>query len=148
MNITSPSSQDGGPTGNGRPHAPEFPAPRDKKRVLVVDDEVSVTRLLKLNLEQTDEFVVRTENRGTAALAAAVEFDPDLILLDIMMPGINGDELAPSLRAGLQKRRPRIVFLTALASKGQAYSGPDRILSKPVDLGELLRCIRQELVMR
>jgi CheY-like chemotaxis protein len=144
MNNKNPSSQDGATTGDSPERLAQSP---EKKRVLIVDDAASVTRLLKLNLEQTNEFVVRTENRGEAALAAAAEFNPDLILLDIMMPGISGDELAPSLRASLPRRPPKIVFLTALASRGQAYSGRDRVLSKPVDLDELLRCLRQELVM-
>jgi two-component system, OmpR family, response regulator len=115
------------------------------KRVLVVDDEAGITRLLKLNLEQTNEFVVRTENHGDAALAAMTEFAPDLILLDVMMPGIGGDELAPMFRARARGRPIKIVFLTALASKGESYSGPDRILSKPVDLEQVLHCIRHEL---
>ncbi len=52
----------------------------EKKRILVVDDEPSITRLLKLNLEQTNEYVVRAENDSEAAVAAAEEFQPDLIL--------------------------------------------------------------------
>ena len=58
----------------------------EKKRILVVDDEPSITRLLKLNLEQAGEYEVATEDVSKAALAAAEEFQPDLILLDVMMP--------------------------------------------------------------
>ena len=48
----------------------------EKKRILVVDDDASITRLLKLNLEQTGNYLVRMENISTGALAAAEEFRP------------------------------------------------------------------------
>src|SRR2546423_5120830 len=57
-----------------------------KRRILVVDDETSITRLLKLNLEQTGSYEVREENLGARVLEAAREFKPDLVLLDVMMP--------------------------------------------------------------
>ena len=59
----------------------------EKKRILVVDDEPSITRLLKLNLEQTGDYEVATENSPKAAVAAAEEFQPELLLLDVVMPG-------------------------------------------------------------
>ena len=62
----------------------------EKKRILLVDDEPSITRLLKLNLEQTGDYEVATENVSKAALATAEEFRPDLILLDVMMPDLDG----------------------------------------------------------
>ena len=65
-----------------------------KKRILIVDDEGSITRLLKLNLEQTGDYEVATENVSKAALAAAEAFRPDLMLLDVMMPGLDGGALA------------------------------------------------------
>ena len=75
------------------------PMNSEKKRILVVDDEPSITRLLKLNLEQTNEYVVRAENDARAAIAAAEEFKPHLILLDVMMPGLDGGELASRFEA-------------------------------------------------
>jgi CheY-like chemotaxis protein len=70
----------------------------EKKRILVVDDEPSITRLLKLNLEETNRYVVRTENDAKAALASAEVFQPDLILLDVMMPDLDGGQLASRLQ--------------------------------------------------
>jgi CheY-like chemotaxis protein len=64
------------------------------KRILVVDDEPSVTRTLKLNLEDTLRYKVRTENDATHAVAAAREFHPDLILLDVIMPGLDGCDVS------------------------------------------------------
>src|SRR2546426_9287773 len=71
----------------------------NKKRILLVDDETSFTRLLKLNLEQTDDYEVRVENWAEDALMAAREFRPDLVLLDVMMPRMIGGGVAALLRA-------------------------------------------------
>ena len=63
-----------------------------RKRILVIDDEASFTRNLKLNLEETGEYEVREENKGTEGLTAAREFRPDLILLDVIMPDMAGGD--------------------------------------------------------
>jgi len=57
-----------------------------------VDDEVVLTKMVKLNLERTGNYQVRTENQGSKALQAAQEFQPDLIFMDVMMPDMGGDE--------------------------------------------------------
>lgn len=121
-----------------------------KKRILVVDDELSATRLLKLNLEQTDQFAVRTENDPSKALAAAIEFCPDLMLLDVLMPGMDGGELASLFQAHPRLKSVPIVFLTAAATKTEIRRGGGRIgglpfLAKPVDLSEVLACIKRHL---
>src|SRR5687768_9940814 len=87
-----------------------------KKKILVVDDEASITRLLKLNLEK-GAYVVRTENEGTKALAAAKDFKPDLILLDVMMPDIDGGDVAAIIQADPLLCAVPIVFLTAAVKK-------------------------------
>ncbi|HMJ66728.1 MAG TPA: response regulator, partial [Candidatus Binatia bacterium] len=88
-----------------------------KKKILVVDDEASITRLLKLNLEKTGAYVVRTENEGTKTVEVAREFKPDLILLDVMMPDIDGGDVAAHLQADGLLRSVPIVFLTAAVKK-------------------------------
>ena len=122
----------------------------EKKRILVVDDEASITRLLKLNLEQTNDYEVRTENDATAALAAAEEFKPDLILLDVMMPGMDGGELAASFQANATLKSVPIVFLTAAATKGEVYARGGKVgglpfLAKPVEIAEVIASINQNL---
>lgn len=122
----------------------------EKKRILVVDDEASITRLLKLNLEQTNDYDVRTENDATAALAAAEEFKPDLILLDVMMPEMDGGELAASFQANAKLKSVPIVFLTAAATKGEVYARGGKVgglpfLAKPVELAEVIATIKQNL---
>jgi DNA-binding response OmpR family regulator len=122
----------------------------EKKRILVVDDEPSITRLLKLNLEQTNDYVVRTVNDSTTALAAAEEFEPQLILLDVMMPGLDGGELATRFQASEKLNKVPIVFLTATATKGEVSTRGGRVgglpfLAKPVELTEVVACLKQHL---
>src|SRR2546426_9664701 len=95
------------------------------KRILVVDDETSITHLLKLNLQKTGRYTVRTENQGAKALAAAREFEPDLILLDVMMPDLDGGDVAAQIRGDAALKNIPIVFLTAVVKKEevQAHAG-------------------------
>jgi two-component system OmpR family response regulator len=121
-----------------------------KKKILVVDDEASITRLLKLNLEKTGAYSVRTENEGTKTVEAAREFKPDLILLDVMMPDIDGGDVAAKLQSdGLLNGVP-IVFLTAavkkeeLAAKGGMIGGFPYI-AKPLDINGVKEVIERTL---
>jgi CheY-like chemotaxis protein len=119
----------------------------EKKRILVVDDQPSDTRLLKLYLEQTGDYVVREENHAKAALSAGEEFQPHLILLDVMMPGMDGGDLAACFQASPKLKAVPIVFLTAIVTKGEVEAGGGRIgrfpfLAKPVVLSEVDACIK------
>ena len=132
--------------GQGTPPADQ----PSKKRILVVDDEPTITRLLKLNLERTGDYEVRTENAATGALAAAEEFDPHLILLDVAMPGVDGGALADRIKHTPMLSHIPIVFLTALATKEEVAKREGRIgglsfLAKPVDMAEVQSCIRKHL---
>lgn len=126
------------------------PITREKKRILIVDDKVSDTLLVKLCLEQTNNYVVREENVAQRALAAAEEFRPDLILLDVRMPGMDGGELAASIQANPKLNAVPIVFLTSLITKNEVAqsggrSGRFPILAKPIVLSELVACLKQHL---
>jgi two-component system, OmpR family, response regulator len=121
-----------------------------KKRILVVDDEPSITRLLKLNLEQTGDYEVATENIPRAALASAEEFQPDLLLLDVVMPGLDGGTLASQLRTSPKLKGVPIVFLTASITREELRArhglvGGQPFLAKPVSLHEVLACLEQHL---
>jgi CheY-like chemotaxis protein len=123
---------------------------KEKKRILVVDDEPSITRLLKLNLEQTGGYEVATENVSGAALATAERFQPDLILLDLRMPGMDGGNLAVILQASPKLNGVPIVFLTASATQEELCErhglvGGLPFLAKPVNLHEVLACLEQHL---
>ena len=122
----------------------------EMKRILVVDDELSITRLLKLNLEQTGDYEVATENVSQAALAAAEEFQPDLMLLDVMMPGLDGGNLASQLQTNPKLKGVPIVFLTAAVTREEVRArrglvGGLPFLAKPVSLDEVLACLKRHL---
>jgi len=122
----------------------------DKKRILAVDDQPRNTRLVKLYLEQTNNYVVREENDAKAALSAAEEFQPHLILLDVMMPGMDGGELAACFKASPKLKDVPIVFLTATITKGEVEASGGRVggqsfLAKPVVLSEMVASIKHHL---
>jgi len=117
-----------------------------KKRILLVDDEPSFTRVLKLCLEKTGSYEVREENRGTMAMATARQFKPDLILLDVVMPDIDGGEIASGIMADENLKDTPIVFLTAAVAKDEegVISGHP-FLAKPVDTEEVIKRIEKSL---
>ncbi len=117
-----------------------------KKRILLIDDEPSFTRMLKLNLEETGAYEVRVENRGTQGLAAARQFKPDLILLDIVMPDLSGGEVAFEIKNDRTTKDTPIVFLTAAAKKeDEGIIGGCNIIAKPVTVEEVIDCIERTL---
>ena len=119
-----------------------------KKRILMVDDEKGITVMTKLNLERTGLYEVAVENRPTNALATAKKFNPDMIILDITMPEMDGPEVASQIRADERLKNTPIVFLTAVVSRfetgdKQLERGGQVFLSKPVSQKALLECIEQ-----
>ena len=121
-----------------------------KRKILVVDDEASLTRMIKANLERTGNFEVRTENAGTSAVAAAREFRPDLVFLDVMMPDMGGDEVAAQLRDDPLTQSTPVVFLTAIVTRDEAKPtgseiGGNLFLAKPVKTAELVATIEKIL---
>ncbi len=122
-----------------------------KKRILIVDDEVGFTRLLKMNLEKTGKYDVMVENRSPKAPLAAKIFHPDIILLDIVMPEMDGGDVASQIHADPELANIPIVMLTALVDRDDtspgsvAQSGALDVLAKPVDLEILLRCLEEKL---
>ncbi len=121
-----------------------------KTKILVVDDEERLTKMVKLNLEQTGDYEIRTENLATNAINAAREFKPDLIILDIMMPDISGDVIAQQLLDDEELNDIKIIFLTALVTKGEIKAKGSEIagrtfMAKPVKIDELITCIEEQL---
>lgn len=120
----------------------------DKKRVLIVDDEVGLSRLIQMSLERTGRYVVRVVNRAREALPAAQRFTPDVILMDVIMPDAGGGQVASLLNNNPAVRSVPIIFLTAIAnkeevSKGGGLIGGHPFLAKPVELEDLIACIEQ-----
>ena len=120
------------------------------KKILVVDDSESVTNLLKTKLEKTGHYQVRVENEPREAVQAAREFQPDLVLLDVMMPSMGGEEVLNWLRAEPGFRETPVYFLTALVSKKEVELknrdiGGNLFIAKPIDIEEVLGCIQEAL---
>ena len=108
--------------------------------VLVVDDVVSNVLLLKVLLTN-EKFKVITAGNGKEALSQAVNARPDLILLDVMMPEMNGFEVAERLKADPETQHIPIIFLTALNTTADIVKGfkvgANDFISKPFNKEEL-----------
>ena len=121
-----------------------------KKKILLVDDEEIFANILKLVLDKTGRFNIRIEHSGTAAIRAAREFDPDLIFLDIIMPDMDGSQVAEEIRKTNPQKPVPIVFLTAVITKNEQTTtggliGGYPFIAKPVEAEEVMRCINQHL---
>src|SRR5947209_13032916 len=108
-------------------------------RVLVVEADRSIARLVELYLEQRS-FVVRCAYEGPSGLKAVSEFDPAVIILDIMLPGLDGVGILKALRR--EGNKAPVIMLTARNTpQDKIHSlelGADDYLAKPFDMGELL----------
>jgi two-component system alkaline phosphatase synthesis response regulator PhoP len=108
---------------------------KPSQKVLVVDDEEPILELLKYNLEKQG-YEVKTASNGQIALEVAKKFHPDLVLLDIMMPKMDGVEACRHLRAMPELANTFIVFLTARAEEYSEIAafdvGADDYILKPI----------------
>jgi DNA-binding response OmpR family regulator len=117
-----------------------------KRRVLVVDDDINLSRLSAAILENSERYETMIVNDSARAIAAALKFQPDAMLLDVDMPGLSGGDLARSAAENAKLRTVPILFLTGLLTHEEAGTGPvesagQQFLAKPVDPEELLACM-------
>ncbi len=120
----------------------------DKKKILIVDDEKSVTDVFRMNLESMGEYEVMAENSSSDAVNTARRFKPDLVLLDVMMPAPDGGQVAAQIRIDPELKNTPIVFLTAAVTKEEAGVLSDRIggfpfIAKPVNMEELASAVKR-----
>lgn len=105
------------------------------KKILIADDEPDILEIIQYNL-QTEGYEVMTAKNGNEAIEQARRFNPDLIILDIMMPGKNGIEVCNLLRMQPAFNDTLIIFLTALSDEGTEVkgleTGADDFITKPV----------------
>ena len=121
-------------------------------RILIVDNDRDTTHLVKVLLERTGHYLVLEENDAAKAHQSALNFRPDLILLDIVMPEADGGEVAARIEADPELKNTPIIFLTALVTRAEANSGLNiqghSFLAKPVSIPELINAIEGHLSAR
>ena len=106
-------------------------------RILIVDDDLAILRLLEVNFRM-DGFEVDTAGHGEEALAAASDATPDVVILDLMMPGMDGHEIFDRLRAQPETAEVPIIFLSA-RGRDDALEGVQAVyVQKPFDTVELV----------
>ncbi len=117
--------------------------------ILVADDDPRLVRVLQINLER-DGFIVMTAEDGKQVLAQVQRCRPDLIILDVMMPNLDGPETSQQLRSNPQTQDIPILFLTAILRKPEAQrrnrqGGLTRYVAKPYEIDEILSEVRSLL---
>lgn len=120
----------------------------DKKKILVVDDDVTFAKLIQVSLEQTGEFEVRIEKRGAFVVPVAQEYRPHAILLDVMMPHMDGPAVARTLQEDEKTARVPVAFLTSMVSRDE--TGPEGrvirgfpFMAKPVTPQEIRNFVKK-----
>jgi DNA-binding response OmpR family regulator len=123
-----------------------------KRTILIIDDEISFAEMVKLNLEDTEDFEVRTEYKGADGVKTAMEFDPDLILLDIMLPDKDGFDVLKDLKENEKTKAIPVIMLTALKSDPVKFKAAtlyaEEFMVKPVTVRMLVEKIEEVLDRR
>lgn len=123
----------------------------DKKKILIVEDDVALSGVYKSRLEM-EGFSIKEVNNGEEALSAAVDFKPDLILLDAMMPKISGFDVLDILRNTPTTANIRIIMLTALSQpkdkeRAESLGVDDYLVKSQVVIGDVVDRVRYHLGM-
>jgi DNA-binding response OmpR family regulator len=117
-------------------------------RILVADDDPSILRLLQLNFE-LEGFEVLTASDGEEALAKALSSSPDIVVLDVMMPGLDGWEVCRRLKEDETMRDVPVILLTALGQEAERRHGLEigaaEYLQKPFDPDRLVSVVKSTL---
>jgi CheY-like chemotaxis protein len=122
----------------------------DPRKIIVIDDDSTITSFVSYILQFNKGYEVRSLNDPFRAVEAIREFRPDLIILDVSMPGMDGGEVAASLAADPSLRKIPIIFLTAVVSQNDPLTvrNPESghvYLPKPVEPKDLIRCVEGSL---
>ena len=121
------------------------------ENVLLVDDDANIRLIVKFALEKQSNWSVRVAESGEAALAQLESFEPDLILLDVMMPDVDGPMLLETIRARFKGSIP-VIFLTAKIQNQEIHRyknlGAQGLITKPFDPMTLVQQIKNILGRR
>lgn len=120
----------------------------DKKKILLIDDEQHLCRIMKMNLERTGEFEVRTAHSGREGLELAKAVKFDLVITDFRMPGMDGRAVLSALKK-MSPQMPVVLFSIyhddADTITPEIESKADGIISKPIEHAQLYKTIQQAL---
>jgi len=122
-----------------------------KRKVLLVDDEADLVDLMKAALDDDGRFEVRSAGNGFDAGMMVKEYRPDIIVLDLMLPDINGREVCHRVRADSSLENVRILCISGMVEDDKIQelrlSGADDFLQKPFEMDTLLKRMCQLLEM-
>jgi two-component system OmpR family response regulator len=120
---------------------------REPKKILFIEDDADIQAVGQLALEAVGGFTVMVCSSGREALEGVDEFAPDLILLDVMMPGMDGPSTLAALRERPATRETPVIFMTAKVQpaeiKGYQQLGALNVIAKPFDPMTLSQTIRR-----
>ena len=124
----------------------------NKPRILIVDDNPRFSHSARLILQESGQYVVCEENDAASAVETARSFRADLILLDLVMPQLDGAEVAAQVESDWALHGVPIVFVTGLVTRDEARNGQridgHRVVSKPVSSFDLLDAVEESLPCR
>ena len=120
----------------------------EEKRILIADDDPVILRLIQVNLE-LEGYQVILANNGQEAVDTALKESPDLVILDIMMPRLDGYQACEQLKASDVTKDIPVIFLSAKAQQGDIEKGKSfgvaDYLTKPFDPSELLEVVERHV---
>ena len=120
-----------------------------KKKILLVEDDTALAAVYRSRLE-LEGFEIKEVNNGEEALSAAVEFKPDLVLLDAMMPKISGFDVLDILRNTPETTNIRVIMLTALSQpkdkeRAENLGVDDYLVKSQVVIGDVIERVKHHL---
>ncbi|HAA71998.1 MAG: regulator [Planctomycetaceae bacterium] len=122
-----------------------------KRKVLIVDDDEELVELLVDVFERDKRFDIRTANNGFDAGMTVKEFRPDLVVLDVMLPDINGKEVCQKIRSDKSLEKVRVICISGMVEQDKIadlkVAGANEFLQKPFTVDSLLDCACDQLEM-
>jgi len=124
---------------------------RLRKKIVLIDDEGDLCFFIKQNLEKTGEFTVFTALNGEDGINLIRLEQPDLVILDILMPSLSGPDVAIILKNDQRTKHIPVIFLTAIITREEIGNVPMRKIgsqhhiAKPIETNTLVKCINEVL---